>query len=194
MACHKSNMADTNTPLISSPRSRAISTRGFVVEQISFPAGVCNQRSNDSWDYWFLPELKHQREVMWGAAAWHWPHWFPNTLAPYSGWIFTRWIWIITRSGHKRKKKKKKEHPKKHSVFFVTWSWWSKKVLIHALEPASHTFTLLSDELRVAEERQHFNMFHSSSRCQSFVMSGWSRQFILAARAGKLLLKNNLSW
>lgn len=30
----------------------------------------------------------------------------------------------------------------------VTWSWWSKKVLMHALEPASHTFTLLSDELR----------------------------------------------
>lgn len=30
---------------------------------------------------------------------------------------------------------------------FLTWSWWSKKVLTHTLEFVSHTFTLLSDEL-----------------------------------------------
>lgn len=38
----------------------------------------------------------------------------------------------------------------------VTWSWWSKKVLMHALEPASQTFTLLSEELREAETSECF--------------------------------------
>lgn len=41
----------------------------------------------------------------------------------------------------------------------VTWSWWSKNVLIHVLEPASQTFTLLSDELGKAEDRQYFERF-----------------------------------
>lgn len=46
----------------------------------------------------------------------------------------------------------------------VTWSWWSKKVLMHALELASQTFTLLSDELRAAEERGHFTFYRSHLR------------------------------
>lgn len=40
-------------------------------------------------------------------------------------------------------------------VEFVTWSWWSKKVLIQALELASQTFTLLSDELIGGREREN---------------------------------------
>lgn len=44
----------------------------------------------------------------------------------------------------------------------VTWSWWSKNVLIHALEPASQTFTLLSDELGEAEDRLFLTLFISS--------------------------------
>lgn len=75
-------------------------------------------------------------------------------ISTYSGWIFTLWILDY----HTLRSKRKKKAPK-HRVFFVTWSWWSKKVLIHALELASQTFTLLSDELRVAEERQHLTCF-----------------------------------
>ena len=44
-----------------------------------------------------------------------------------------------------------------------TWSWWSKNVLIHALEPASQTFTLLSDELGEAENRSILTLFISSA-------------------------------
>ena len=36
---------------------------------------------------------------------------------------------------------------------FLTWSWWSKKVLTHTLEFVSQTFTLLSDELNTNQEQ-----------------------------------------
>lgn len=38
-------------------------------------------------------------------------------------------------------------------IVIHTWSWWSKKVFTHALVLASHTFTLLSDELQTTRTK-----------------------------------------
>lgn len=92
--------------------------------------------------------MKHQWRVMWEVALRHWLHWFlPDTSAP------TADVLSLSEFDYGTLRRKRCR------VIFVTWSWWSKKVLIHALELASQTFTLLSDELRVAEDRKHF-FFH----------------------------------
>lgn len=92
--------------------------------------------------------MKHQWRVMWEVALWHWLHWFlPNTSTP------TADVFSLSEFDYGTFRRKR------YRVIFVTWSWWSKKVLIHALELASQTFTLLSDELRAAEDRKHFFSF-----------------------------------
>lgn len=66
-----------------------------------------------------------------------WLHWsFPENTDDDRRCVFSLWIWSEHTEGGNM------------GLDEVTWSWWSKKVLMHALEPASHTFTLLSDELR----------------------------------------------
>lgn len=65
----------------------------------------------------------------------------------------------------------------------VTWSWWSKNVLIHALEPASQTFTLLSDELGEAEDRLFLTLFISSvsggKSCHPFEVLPWDKVSVI---------------
>lgn len=106
--------------------------------------------------YWFLPELRRLRRVMWVG---HWSYRFPQHVRP-KRWVFSLWI-IVTKWGDGS----------------VTWSWWSKKVLMHALELASQTFTLLSDELRGAE-RTELLMFYGLSWPAQFILAPWSGNFV----------------
>lgn len=96
MTSHKRNMADANTPLISSLRSHAISIRGFVLEWISVPTGVYNQRSNDSWDYCFCPSWNIREGLCEGPLHDIGHIDFPTHQ--HLQWIFSLWIWIITHS------------------------------------------------------------------------------------------------
>lgn len=130
-------------------------------QHINLPTG--NQGSNDSCDYWFCPS--------WSIRAGSCERPLCDTGHIDSSPTHRRWQQMYFPTLNLIRTHSDREEIQ--GFICVTWSWWSKKVLMHALEPASQTFTLLSDELRAAEDREHF-LLNQTLCCSVLIISSAS--------------------